>query len=243
MNQRRALQPHEIRVIKIDRIAILELLWEILGDICCEKFCLPQNKWYKKKVCFDWIFDENQCEFILFAQCHAYKACTKSIAANLRNHSIDAIDSLLSKPNGGKYYYSIQNFSCNDPFSLPNNPMGVLIDNLDIQIRPLRKHEIRVIRLSRQAIQELLWEHFMETGDEAMEIPEETGEISTIYHMYVEGQLEKLTLYVMNFNEASEEVFVANQEYCKKNIGFTTNSYSKRAAKRPSYISVVPSKS
>lgn len=41
MKQRKALQPHEIRVIKIDRKAILELTWEILSEISYEKFRFP----------------------------------------------------------------------------------------------------------------------------------------------------------------------------------------------------------
>lgn len=253
MNQRKALQPHEIRVIKIDRKAILELIWEILREISYEKFRLPHNKYYSKKICMDWFFDEKQCEIILLAHSRAYEVNTEAVISCIKNLSLEAIESLLLNPNGKEYYHSIQGTSfvtghstsfCRKEDSVQGNALGKLYGNLGIQVRPLRKHEIRVIRLSQQAINELLWEHFMKTGDEVMDIPEEEiDDIRTIYHMYIEGKLEELTLYVMNFNEASDKAFIENQEYCNQNIHFTTDSYSKKPTEGRNYVSVMLSKS
>lgn len=243
MKQRKALQPHEIRVIKIDRKAILELIWEILSEICYEKFRLPRNI-YSKKIRIDWVFDEKQCEIILMAHSRAYTIELETVITDINKLSLDAIDSLLLKPDGKEYYHSIRETSFVSGHSTTKRVLGKLLDFLHIRIRPLRKHELRVIRLSQQAIHELLWEHFMKTGDEAMDIPEEEiDDIRTIYHMHIEGNLEELTLYVMNFNEASDKAFLENQEYCDQKIHFTTDSYSKKPAKGRNYVSVILSKS
>ena len=251
MNHRRALQPHEIRVIKIDRKAILELMWEILREISYEKFRLPHNKYYSKKVCIDWFFDEKRCEIILLAHSRVSEVNTEAVITCIKNHSLESIESLLLSPNGKEYYHSIlytplvgghsTSISIKED-SVQGNALGMLLGNLGIRVRPLRKHEIRAIRLSQHAIHELLWEHFMKTGDEVMDIPEEVDDIRTIYHMYIEGRLEELTLYVMNFDEASDKAFVENQEYCNQNVHFTTDSYSKKPTKGQNYISVMLSK-
>lgn len=253
MNQRKALKPHEIRVIKIDRKAILELIWEILSEISYEKFRLPHNIYYSKKICIDWFFDEKQCEIILSAHSRAYEVNTEAVITCIKNLSLEAIDSLLLNPNGKEYYHTIHDTSFVTGHStsirmkeegVKGNVLGMLFDNLGIRIRPLRKHEIRLIRLSQQAIHELLWEHFMKTGDEVMDIPEEEiDDIRTIYHMYIKGKLEELTLYVMNFNEASDKAFIENQAYCDQNIHFTTDSYSKKPINGRNYVSVMLSKS
>lgn len=252
MNQREALQPREMRVIKINRNAILELLGEILTEISYEKFRLPHNKYCRNMVFIDWFFDEDQCEIILLAHSRAYKINTEAVITCIKNLSLEAVESLLLKPNNKKYYHSIQDTSSGTDHStsisikkdsVTGNALGRLLGNLGIRIQPLRKHEIRVIRLSQQAINELLWEHFMKTGDEVMDIPEEEiDDIRTIYHMYIEGKLEELTLYVMNFNEASDKAFIENKEYCNQNINFTTDSYSKKSTKGRKYVSVMLSK-
>lgn len=253
MHQRKALQPHEIRVIKIGREAILELIWEILSKISYEKFRLPHNIFYSKKICIEWFFDEMQCEIFLLAHSRAYEVNTEAVITFVKNLSSEAIESLLSNPNGKEYYHSIvdASFVTGRSTSISKNENSVqesasrmLFNKRWIRIRPLRKHEIRVIRLSQQAIHELLWEHFMKTGDEVMEIPkEEIDNIRTIYHMHIEGKMEELTLYVMNFNEASDKAFSENQEYCDHNIHFTTDSYSKKLTKGRNYVSVMLPKS
>lgn len=253
MNQRKALQPHEIRVIKINRKAILELIGVILSKISYEKFRLPYNTYYSKRVCIDWFFDEDQCEIILLAHDHASKAITEAVITCVKSLSIEAIESLLLNPNGKEYYHSIRDTSLITGHStaigmredrVRGDALEMLFEKLGIRIRLLRKHEIRVIRLSQQAIHELLWEHFMETGDEVMDIPEEgIDDMGTIYNMYIEGKLEELTLYVMNLNEASDKVFIECEEYCNQNIHFTTDSYTKKPTKGRNYLSVMLSKS
>lgn len=245
MNQRRALQPHEIRIIKIDRKATLELIGEILSKISYEKFRLPHCS---KKICIDWFFDEKQCGIILLAHSRAYEVNTEAAIPCIKNLPLEAMESLCLKSNAKEYYHSIRarSFATDHSTSIlmkeksvRRNALGKLLDKLGIRVRPLRKHEIRAIRLSQQAIHELLWEHFMKTGDEVMDIPEEGDELRTIYHMRINGNLEELTLYVMNFNESSDKAFEENMEYCNQNIPFTTDSYSKKLEKGRNYVSVI----
>lgn len=249
MNPRKPLSAHEIRVIKIDRNAIFKLVGEILNELSYEKFRIPHNKHYDKKICIDWFFDENQCEILVLAYNRAYKANAEIATTLIKDLSLGAIDSLIQKPNNKKYYYSILSTShipssstsiCLKENSKQRNILGILFDHLGVRARQLKKREIRIIRLSSQAIHELLWEHFMKTGDEMMDIPEEEiGDIRTIFHMYTKGKLEELTLYVMNFNEASDEAFGKNKEYCDQNIAFTTDAYSKKSTKGCNYQSII----
>lgn len=78
----------------------------------------------------------------------------------------------------------------------------------------------------------------MQTGDEIMEIPEEDS-ASVIFHMHVEGKLEKLTLYAMRLMEASDPVFEKVNTYSDQNIRVTTDSLSQKPAKERCYISVL----
>lgn len=249
MNQRKALQPHEIRVVKIDRKAILELVWEILSEIIYGKFRLPHNN-RCNRACIDWVFDERQCEIILVAHNCEHNIDLDLLIQSIKEFPIEAVESLLMNPNDEECYYSFQNVSFINGHSklgnvefkrAQNNKFRMLLDKLGIHIRLLTKREIRIIRLSRHAICELLWEHFLATGDEIMDIPEEeNGDIRTIYHMYTEGNLDVLTLYVMNINDASDKVLNQNKEYCDKNIHYTTMSYLERKTKEQKYVSVVP---
>lgn len=248
MNHRSALQPHEIRVIKIGRKAILELMWEILREISYEKFRLPHNKYYSRKVCIDWFFDESQCEILLLAYSRMSEVNTEAAIACVKSHALESIESLLLSPAGKEYFHSIPYtpFTGGHSTSIStkedrtqDNAWRRLLGSLRIRSRPLRKHEIRVIRLSQHAIYELLWEHFMKTGDEVMDIPEEVDDIRTIYHMYITGRLEELTLYVMNLNEASDKAFAKNREYCNQNIHFTTDAYSRKPTNGQNYISII----
>lgn len=249
MNQRKTLQPHEIRVIKIERKAILDLTWEILSKIGYEKFRLPSGENSMQRIRMDWCFCPEQCEIILLAHSSAYALNKEAAITYIKNLPIEAIESLFVNENGKDCYHSIQNASLLTV--RPNAArakmcgwgLGDAWEKLRAMgsVRPLKKQEIRVIRLSRQAIQELVWEHFMQTGDEIMEIPEEDS-ASVIFHMHVEEKLEKLTLYAISLMEASDPVFEKVNTYCDQNICVTTNSLSQKSAKERCYVSVLLSK-
>ena len=112
-----------------------------------------------------------------------------------------------------------------------------MLKKLGVRFRSLCDDEVRFIRLSQKAIYELLWEHFMETGDNVMDIPVDTDDV--VYHMYTEGALQQLTLFVMNLNEVSDKAFADNRAYCDQNIPITTDLYSERCKKSRRYVSVV----
>ena len=245
MGQKKALSPHEIRVLKIDRNAIVELIQEILRDISYKKFRLPY-KYENKKICVDCIFDEEKCEIIIVAY-RSSNTCKNDIVTYVKELQLEATESLLMNPNGGEYYCSVKETSFLNihPNSInkkneQKNMLDRMFDLLKIQARPLRNHEIRVIRLSTPAIKELLWEHFMKTGDDVMDIPkEEIDDISTIYSMNIIGKFDALILYVMNIDEASDISFAQNKKYCEENVRFTTDSYLKNTSGEQKYVSLI----
>ncbi len=245
MEQRKPLQHHEIRVIKINREAILNLIWEILVEISEKKFQLPHNVYYRDKVCLDMHFDEKQCEIIVSVYRKEHSINKETLIAHINNSAAEVVDSLFLNSKNKQYYYSIQD-SClfyggsnriQSNEDCKRSTWRTMLKNLGVRIRSLGKYEVRFIRLSQEAIHELLWEHFMETGDKALDIPVDTDDV--IYHMYTEGALQQLTVYVMNLNEASDKVFADNRVYCDQNIPITTYSYAEGCEKGRAYVSVV----
>ncbi len=238
-----SLSPQEIRVIKMDKKAILELLGEIFNNICHKKLQLPHNK----TICFDWFFDSEKCEIMLFAYKQMSGIKKENIIEYINNLSIQVTQSLLESIEGKKYYCTIRNifstnFSVSNTFQLfrdSENWWEPLFAKIGIHSYPLKQCEVRIIRLPKEAIDELLWEHFMQTGNKVMDIPEEdSDDFRIIYHFIPKENLEELMLYVMNINEANDEAFIKNSTYCEENIPITTNSYSK-VSKKPKYISVI----
>ncbi len=245
MEQRKSLQQHEIRIIKINRDAILDLIWEILVEVSGKKFQLPHNVCDREKVCLDMHFDEQQCEIILSAHRKSRSLNKEALIERINNSTAEAVDSLFLNSKNKQHYHSVQDSSLFHDRSngiqsnedCKRSAWRTMLKNLGIRIRSLGKYEVRFIRLSQKAIHELLWEHFMETGDKAMDIPVDTDDV--IYHMYTEGALRQLTVYVMNLNEASDKAFADNRVYCDQNVPVTTNSYSEKCEKGRRYVSVV----
>ncbi len=238
MEQRKALQYHEIRVIKIDREAILNLIWEIFAKISGDKMHLPCNVYDGEKVCLDMYFDEQQCEIILSAYRKGHSLNKEAFIAYVNNSAFQAVDSLFLKPKNKQYYHSIQDsYLFCDASNCKRSALRIMLKKLGVRFRSLGDDEVRFIRLSQKAIYELLWEHFMETGDNVMDIPVDTDDV--VYHMYTEGALQQLTLFVMNLNEVSDKAFADNRAYCDQNIPITTDLYSERCKKSRRYVSVV----
>ena len=250
MKEGKTFQHREIRVIKIGRKAILNLTWEILSQIIYEKFRLPHGGNIMKRICIDWYFDEEPCEITLLAHSAADVINQEAVIRYIQNTSVEVLDSVLLSTDGKDCYRSISSssFVTKCPIAAPTkngrwapcNLCGTLCAILRGRIRLLRKHEIRVIRLSKKAIQELLWEHFMAIGDDVMEILEEDS-ASVIFGMHAVGKLEELTLYAINLNEVSDAVFDEVNAYCDQNIGFTTDSLSANPEDGPLYVSVIRS--
>lgn len=245
VKQKRRLCPCEIRVIKIDREAILNLTWRILGKICFEKFRLPHGIRGTKRICIDWCFDAEKCEITLLAHSSIVKL-NMGAAAYINDHPVEAVESLYLNPGGKDIYFSIPDpaFEISQPdahMDAFRNRLGCALEKLhamlDHRIRPLEEHEIRVIRLSQEAIRELIWEYFMKNGDEIMDIPEK-DRFSIIFHMFAEENLKELTLYAINRNEASDAVFEEADAYCRKNICVTADSLLEKSGRERCYVSV-----
>lgn len=247
MKQSRSLAPFEIRVIKIGREAIMDLTWEILSEICHEKFRIPRSMNSVKRIRIDRHFDSEKGEIILFAHSSMYELNMEAAVAHVNKLSVEATESLLLNPDGKDYYSSIldASFEISHPNVNAAKTRGSRLDNalekihtmLNHRVRVMDAHEIRVIWLSQQAIQELVWEYFVKNGDKIMEIPKKDS-FSVIFHMNMEEKLEKLTLYAINLNEASDSVFEEAEAYCSEKIGFTTDSLLKESGEEHYYVSV-----
>lgn len=245
MEQRKTLHHHEIRVIKINREAIIDLIRAIIVEVSGEIFQLPHIVNYMKKVQFDVHFDEQLCEVILSAYRKENTIKKDELIAYINSTTIQSIDSLFLNFNNDQYYCTTQDSSLFHN-SLNKTQLNEvckhsiwrsMLKKFSIRTHSLGKFEVRFIRISKEAIHELLWEHFMKTGDKAMDIP--VGSDDVIYHMYTEGALQQLTLYVMNLDEASDKAFAENRAYCDKNIPVTTDSYFEGCKKEQRYVSVI----
>lgn len=223
------------------------MAWEILGKISYKKFRLPLDENSRKRIRIDWYFDEKLCEIILFAHRTSDEIDQEAAIQYIQSSPMEAIDSLLLNTDGKDCYQSIVEASfitdClkGTPARIRGNSIGNLFGTLrgvlSGKIRLLKKREIRAMRLSKKAIQELLWEHFMEIGDDVMDIWEEDRETS-LFGMHAVGNLEELTLYAMHLNEGSDAVFEAIHAYCDENIGFTTDALSSKRGQSPNYVSI-----
>lgn len=251
MRKKTPLQPYEIRALRIERNTVFDLLREIFSEVSYEKFQLPYETERAKNICIEWHFDEKQGEIFLFAYHSARRIDVDAAIAYTKNLSVESVESLLVNIRG-RYYQSIkkgefwvESSRLDRKKRHPRQYDSVLkmVFALFVKhIRPLRRHELRVIRLSEQAIRELLWEYFMKVGDDMMDIPEEES-FKNIFYMSVEDKLEELKLYVVNLNEVSLIDFEKVNEYCSNNICFTTDLHSKRVTGRRCYTTVMLPKS
>ena len=248
MRKGSTLQPHEIRVIKIGKSAIFDLLYDNLGRNCYERFQLPGSTNSKRDSCLDFYFDEDRYEIVLYEH-RAMDIIDKQLLnSHIKDLAIEATDSLYMF-NGD----DIVQFFCQGAIILPEQPdeAGAKVSSKQDcwhknphptpteHIRLLEKNEVRIIRLSKQAIHELFWEYFMEFGNEAMDISEEIADdFPAIFRMYIDGKLDSLTVYVMNLNDASESVFETVDAYCRRNIHYTTTGMISNPANGTHFVSV-----
>ena len=252
MRQEKALQPHEMRAIRIDKNAILHLLWKILRKIGYEKFNLSQGINSTDEICVDWYFDEERCEIDLFAYNVSDLVDREIVIAYVKSLTEEALDSILVNVKGKTLYQSIKATSflmgspgenrLTDCSCKLRNLQGKVRSVIDKYVRTLRKHELRLIRLSQQALQELLWELFMQIGDEIMDIPEEDS-FQVLFHMSVEGKLEEVFLYALKLREVSQMDFEKVDAYCKQNVRFTRDLATKEILNERYYTTMIVSKS
>ena len=110
-------------------------------------------------------------------------------------------------------------------------------------IRPIGKHELRVIRLSIQGVKELVLEYFMEFGNSLFDIPDEDPDEDVvndfIYRMILTDNLEKLMVYIVNLNEVSSSYLEKVDAYCEEQICFVSDFNPKMIENKQYYTSII----
>ena len=86
----------------------------------------------------------------------------------------------------------------------------------------LEENEIRVIKLSRAAIEEILWETFMEIGDDKLELEADSDDI--IFHMTTDETMSELVFCACHFSAEKAPDFSRIDNFIKQNVQITTDS-------------------
>lgn len=90
------------------------------------------------------------------------------------------------------------------------------------KVSRLGKNEVRVIKIPREAIEEILWEDLMENGDEWFDLKRNSDDI--IFRMNFNETMSELVFYACDFPADSVPKFDQIDEYIENNVGFTANS-------------------
>jgi hypothetical protein len=242
------LQPHEIRVIKIEKSAIFDLLYDILGRIYHERIQTSSSTDTKGENCCEFYFDEEQYEIVLFEHRAVDRVNSQLLNLHIKDLAIVVIDSLymfdddisLLWNQGTVILHEEKGMATLKPSSNQNCRCQDPRPALTKHISSLGKNEVRIIRLSKQAIYELLWEYFMEFGNKVMDVGEENADdFPTIFRMCINGRLDELTLYLMSLDDASEAVFEKVDAYCNLNVQYTTNRVITHIKNRRPFVSIL----
>ncbi len=86
----------------------------------------------------------------------------------------------------------------------------------------LEENEVRVIKLSRAAIEEILWETFMEIGDDRLELEADSDDI--IFRMTTDETMSELVFYACDFSGEKTPDFSRIDKFIKQNVQITTDS-------------------
>lgn len=95
---------------------------------------------------------------------------------------------------------------------------------------------IRVIKIPRSGIEELLWEYFMDHGEEILDIEKNSDHV--IFHMTLDPDFTELAFYACNISEDYAPNFDKFDNYINKHVGFTTNSLFQQPDRIKRYISI-----
>ncbi len=243
MNQSYLLQPKELRAIRVEKQQILELLWHLLGKMELEKFQLPQNSSAREQITIEHRFMEERCEIILLAY---HRVCVVDMEETMKYIyalPIEPLDSLLIHREDGKYFASIflpvfgapkEHFS--------NKTLPRVWDwrrLLGSRVVPLRKDEVRVIRLSRQALQELIWEYFVENGSCLFECADDdlTPELwDPTYSVQFSGKLDDVIVSLTRFENLLHGGTDRIDLYCRQRVPVTTKTLLLNQIVQPCYV-------
>ena len=96
----------------------------------------------------------------------------------------------------------------------------------------LEKGEVRIIKINRSAIEELLWEHIMDNGERLLDLSTEQDDI--IFHMSIDWKAKELFFYASHLSDVSVLGFDEVDDYIKRNIGITTSTLFKNSTEEKS---------
>ncbi len=93
------------------------------------------------------------------------------------------------------------------------------------QFKKMEKGELRIIKINRSAIEEMLWEHIMDNGERLLDLAAEQDEIT--FHMSIDWEAKELFFYASHISDNCALGFDIIDDYIKKNITITTNTLFK----------------
>ncbi len=85
----------------------------------------------------------------------------------------------------------------------------------------MSNNEIRVVKISGSAIDELMWELLNKSGEQFLDLPENS---ETIFHLNWDKGKDELVFYAVAFENPQPINFEAIDRYIRKHIGKTTDS-------------------
>lgn len=85
----------------------------------------------------------------------------------------------------------------------------------------MKNNEIRVFKISGSAIDELVWELLNKTGEQFLDLPENS---ETIFHLNWDKKKDELVFYALEFQNPHPVNFEAIDRYISKHIGITADS-------------------
>ena len=85
----------------------------------------------------------------------------------------------------------------------------------------MNNNEIRVVKISGSAIDELVWELLNKSGEQFLDLPENS---ETILHLNWDKEKDELVFYAVEFENPHPMNFEAIDKYISKHIGITADS-------------------
>lgn len=85
----------------------------------------------------------------------------------------------------------------------------------------IKEGELRVIKVDRNALMELIYESIMEKSDDYFDLLRNSD---TITNVVIDDDFRELTIYAMDFSNLGQINTKAISEYVQKNVDITTKS-------------------
>lgn len=87
---------------------------------------------------------------------------------------------------------------------------------------PIKNNELRVVKLNRDAIEQILWEALLDRGEYILDLPNSDG---IIFHMTVDETMSELTFYACDYSNIDRPPdFERYDTFIKENVEKTTDS-------------------